>query len=89
MVILGQVEWALQLIVGTVYRHSLKAHHLVVVLVVVMMKKLEPLTSFDVDFSIFPVIERSLFNLAEGHKVTTNTVHCVTEFGGHLFLEIF
>lgn len=47
MVILGQVEWALQLIVGTVYRHSLKAHHLVVVLVVVMVKKLEPLTSFD------------------------------------------
>lgn len=47
LVTLIAVEWVLPLNAGAVYWHPLKAHHLVVVLVVMMLVKWEPNTSFD------------------------------------------
>lgn len=48
LVILDCVEWVLPLNAGAVYWHPLKAHHLVVVIVVMtMLVKREPNSSFD------------------------------------------
>lgn len=77
LVILGWMEWASQLLVGAVCTYSLKAHHLVVLLLV-MEKELEPFPSFDAMICcgaqhLFPVVEGRLLNLAVGHQANVNT----------------